>query len=89
MKRYFHRTLRSRISSHEDNWRENYTIIAHTQNTVFGSVVRDDLCVNKSQFVPVIFEPPCIWHEIVKVDQELLRRVFENFVNRLKIIRCK
>jgi hypothetical protein len=21
----------------------------------------DDLCVNKSQFVPVIFEPPCIW----------------------------
>jgi hypothetical protein len=20
---------------------------------------RDDLCVNKSQFVPVIFEPPC------------------------------
>jgi hypothetical protein len=23
---------------------------------------RDWLCVNKSQFVPVIFEPPCIWH---------------------------
>ena len=22
---------------------------------------RDDLCVNKSQFVPVIFEPPCIY----------------------------
>ena len=22
---------------------------------------RDDLCGNKSQFVPVIFEPPCIW----------------------------
>jgi hypothetical protein len=21
---------------------------------------RDDLCVNKSRFVPVIFEPPCI-----------------------------
>jgi hypothetical protein len=21
---------------------------------------RDDLCVNKSQFFPVIFEPPCI-----------------------------
>jgi hypothetical protein len=21
---------------------------------------RDNLCVNKSQFVPVIFEPPCI-----------------------------
>ena len=25
---------------------------------------RDDLCVNKSQFVPVIFEPPCICEEI-------------------------
>ena len=23
---------------------------------------RDYLCVNKSQFVPVIFEPPCIIH---------------------------
>ena len=22
---------------------------------------RDDLCVNKSQFVPVIFEPPCTY----------------------------
>jgi hypothetical protein len=22
---------------------------------------RDYLCVNKSQFVPVIFEPPCIY----------------------------
>jgi hypothetical protein len=26
---------------------------------------RDDLCVNKSQFVPVIFEPPCIFHAVV------------------------
>jgi hypothetical protein len=24
---------------------------------------RDYLCVNKSQFVPVIFEPPCMWTE--------------------------
>jgi hypothetical protein len=24
---------------------------------------RDDLCVNKSQFVPVILEPPCIFYE--------------------------
>ena len=23
---------------------------------------RDDLCVNKSQFVPVIFEPPCTYN---------------------------
>jgi hypothetical protein len=26
---------------------------------------RDDLCVNKSQFVPVIFEPPCIFKDFV------------------------
>jgi hypothetical protein len=26
---------------------------------------RDDLCVNKSQFVPVIFEPPCIFAYIL------------------------
>jgi hypothetical protein len=25
---------------------------------------RDSLCVNKSQFVPVIFEPPCIYRYI-------------------------
>jgi hypothetical protein len=25
---------------------------------------RDYLCVNKSQFVPVVFEPPCILHFI-------------------------
>ena len=24
---------------------------------------RDDLCVNESQFVPVIFEPPCKYSE--------------------------
>jgi hypothetical protein len=26
----------------------------------------DDLCVNKSQFVPVIFEPPCIYWMVLK-----------------------
>ena len=26
---------------------------------------RDYLCVNKSQFVPVIFEPPCIISKII------------------------
>jgi hypothetical protein len=25
---------------------------------------RDYLCVNKSQFVPVIFEPPCIYSRV-------------------------
>ena len=27
---------------------------------------RDYLCVNKSQFVPVIFEPPCSFHDSCK-----------------------
>jgi hypothetical protein len=29
------------------------------QDTRWFKYDRDDLCVNKSQFVPVIFEPPC------------------------------
>jgi hypothetical protein len=29
-------------------------------NTRWFRYDRDDLCVNKSQFFPVIFEPPCI-----------------------------
>jgi hypothetical protein len=29
-------------------------------NTKWFKYDRDYLCVNKSQFVPVIFEPPCI-----------------------------
>jgi hypothetical protein len=29
------------------------------QSTRWSKYDRDDLCVNKSQFVPVIFEPPC------------------------------
>jgi hypothetical protein len=28
-------------------------------NTRWFKYYRDDFCVNKSQFVPVIFEPPC------------------------------
>jgi hypothetical protein len=28
---------------------------------------RDDLCVNKSQFVPVIFEPPCTFQEMRRI----------------------
>jgi hypothetical protein len=26
---------------------------------------RDYMCVNKSQFVPVIFEPPCIYSSVI------------------------
>jgi hypothetical protein len=29
---------------------------------------RDYLCVNKSQFVPVIFEPPCTRHTLTHLD---------------------
>jgi hypothetical protein len=32
-------------------------------NTRWFTYDRDDSCVNKSQFVPVIHEPPCIWKE--------------------------
>jgi hypothetical protein len=33
---------------------------AHLDTTRWFKYDRDYLCVNKSQFVPVIFEPPCI-----------------------------
>ena len=33
---------------------------------------RDDLCVNKSQFVPVIFEPPCKLH--IKSEKPMARK---------------
>jgi hypothetical protein len=34
-------------------------------NTRWFKYDRDWRCVNKSQFVPVIFEPPCIYVEIM------------------------
>jgi hypothetical protein len=37
-----------------------YSFMRITINTRWFKYDRDDLCVNKSQFVPVIFEPPCI-----------------------------
>ena len=37
---------------------------------------RDDLCVNKSQFVPVIFEPPCIWWMCTDVSDESTDCIF-------------
>jgi hypothetical protein len=39
--------------------------ISFPNNTKWFKYDRDDLCVNKSQFVPVIFEPPCTWWEII------------------------
>jgi hypothetical protein len=37
-----------------------YVAFVNKQNTRWFKYDRDYLCVNKSQFVPVIFEPPCI-----------------------------
>ena len=38
-------------------------------NTRWFKYDRDYLCVNKSQFVPVIFEPPCIFWKPIPVAQ--------------------
>jgi hypothetical protein len=37
-----------------------YSATCPGESTRWFKYDRDDLCVNKSQFVPVIFEPPCI-----------------------------
>jgi hypothetical protein len=39
--------------------------ICPTNSTRWFKYDRDYLCVNKSQFVPVIFEPPCIILDVV------------------------
>jgi hypothetical protein len=39
-------------------WKQMWWIELYTRWFKYD---RDDLCVNKSQFVPVIFEPPCIY----------------------------
>jgi hypothetical protein len=36
-----------------------YVVAIATDVTRWFKYDQDDLCVNKSQFVPVIFEPPC------------------------------
>ena len=38
------------------------TVQCYAKSTRWFKYDRDYLCVNKSQFVPVIFEPPCIWN---------------------------
>jgi hypothetical protein len=42
----------------------NTFINAHYVYTRWFKYDRDDLCVNKSQFVPVIFEPPCTYIQL-------------------------
>jgi hypothetical protein len=39
--------------------KKTYVLNKLVLNTRWFKYDRDDLCVNKSQFVPVIFEPPC------------------------------
>ena len=44
---------------------EVYKLIVY--NTRWFKYDRDDLCVNKSQFVPVIFERPCKFVGVVVI----------------------
>jgi hypothetical protein len=41
----------------------SHDLLSYQQITRWFKYDRDDLCVNKSQFVPVIFEPPCTLRE--------------------------
>jgi hypothetical protein len=52
--------VRSMFGSCHRNYLLLKTKNSHMQNTRWFKYDRDYLCVNKSQFVPVIFEPPCI-----------------------------
>ena len=45
--------------------------MAHSVYTRWFKYDRDYLCVNKSQFVPVIFEPPCTKTEECSVSYRL------------------
>jgi hypothetical protein len=47
----------------------------HVAITRWFKYYRDNLCVNKSQFAPVIFEPPCIYR-IIKLEM-----LYESFVD--------
>ena len=46
---------------------------------------QDYLCVNKSQFFPVIFEPPCIYMEIDKHKSEMLQQFLSDQTGTLKL----
>jgi hypothetical protein len=48
------------VANNRDQFLTNSEI--HSTNTRWFKYDRDYLCVNKSQFVPVIFEPPCTTH---------------------------
>jgi hypothetical protein len=49
---------------------------------------RDDLCVNKSQFVPVIFEPPCMYlrNKAQEITTYCLHREYAYVLINLEIV---
>jgi hypothetical protein len=57
------------------NW--NYLPDACKYDTRWFKYDRDYLCVNKSQFVPVIFEPPCIFQNNSKSNKGCHGKTFE------------
>ena len=64
--RHLQENLWSDIHSKRTNWNKTAAFTttiwsANFPSTRWFKYDRDDLCVNKSQFVPVIFEPPCMF----------------------------
>ena len=66
------------------SWHENYMSCARqVESTRWFKYDRDWLCVNKSRFVPVIFEPPCIstwkaeWSFCYDIKMTVLRQGFD------------
>jgi hypothetical protein len=52
----------------------NSTTIVHLQNTRWFKYDRDYLCANKSQFVPVIFQPPCRYVTVIDSTTKVLTK---------------
>ena len=66
---------------HEAQCANKKVIVVTNRNTRWFKYDQDYLCVNKSKFVPVIFEPPCSWKRVC----ESIKAVSE--ASRLHIIR--
>jgi hypothetical protein len=60
-----------RTKKHHDQCKNNKisgALFARPGCTRWFKYDRDYLCVNKSQFVPVIFEQPCMWDNNVIIN---------------------
>jgi hypothetical protein len=58
---YFLRLTKRDVTSAQCSFNWNSSVVVTSKgNTRWFKYDREDLCVNKSQFVPVIFEPPCM-----------------------------